>query len=486
MRLSRWLVPLGLGGLVLVLPAPAGLEPAAWRYLALFVFVIAGLVTEPLPGAAIGVIGVSLGAGLGLVKETPAESIRWALSGFSNEVVWLVFSATTFALGYEVTGLGRRIALTLVARLGSRTLGLGYAVALSDLVLSPFMPSNTARSAGTIYPVVRNIPSLYGSSPQQNPRAIGAYLFWVAFATTCLTSSMFVTSQAPNLFATELARTITKVDVTWTSWMLGFLPVGVLLFVLTPLVTYVVYPPSIRDGSRVAEWAAMELRQMGRTSRREITMALLAIVALLGWLFGSAFVAAVTVSLIVISLMLLTGVVSWNDILGNTTGWNVLFWFSMLLALANGLNDVGFIPWFANLSAASLSAVPEMAAAVGIVALFFFVHYLFASTSAHTAAVLPAFLAAVVAFGSARVTPAVVLMLLYTVGIMGVLTPYGTGPAPVWFHAGYIATRDFWKLGLLFGVLYLGGLLLIGFPMALQLKKLCQAQSSRLRAGREP
>ena len=77
-----------------------------------------------------------------------------------------------------------------------------------------------------------------------------------------------------------------------------------------------------------------------------------------------------------------------------------------------------------------------MVAGVGIVALFFVLHYLFASTSAHTVAVLPAFLAAVVAFGSARVTPAVVLMLLYTIGVMGVLTPYGTGPAPVWFHTG--------------------------------------------------
>ncbi len=468
MRLSKWVVPVCLGGLVLLLPVPAGLEPGAWRYLALFVFVIAGLVTEPLPGPAIGLLGVSIAAGLGLVKPTPAESVRWALSAFSNEVVWLVFSATTFALGYEVTGLGRRIALTLVAKLGSRTLGLGYAIALSDLVLSPFMPSNTARSAGTIYPVVRNIPPLYGSSPTENPRAIGAYLFWVAFATTCLTSSMFVTSQAPNLLATEMARTIAKVDVTWTGWMLGFLPVGVVLFVLTPLVTYLVYPPSITNGSRVAMWAATELRQMGPVSRREITMGILAVVALAGWIFGTAFVAAVTVSFIVISLMLLTGVVTWNDILNSAQGWNVLVWFSTLLALANGLTEVGFIPWLANLSAARLSTTPEMVAGVGIVALFFLLHYLFASTSAHTVAVLPAFLAAVVAFGSARVTPAVVLMLLYTIGVMGVLTPYGTGPAPVWFHTGYITTRDFWKLGLLFGVLYLGGLLLIGFPLALR------------------
>jgi L-tartrate/succinate antiporter len=354
-----------------------------------------------------------------------------------------------------------------VATLGGRTIGLGYAVALADLILAPFMPSNTARSVGTIYPVVRNIPPLYDSSPGKHPRAIGAYLFWVAFATTCLTSSMFVTSQAPNLLATEMARSIAGVDVTWTSWMLGFLPVGILLFVLTPIVTYVVYPPAITDGSRVAAWAATELGGMGPVSRREITMAALAVLALAGWIFGSAYVAGVIVALLVVSLMLLLGVVSWSDILNNSPGWNVLIWFATLLTLANGLGEVGFISWFANLSASRLSSVPEIAAAVGIVAVFFLIHYLFASTSAHTAAVLPAFLAAVVAFGSARVTPAVTLMLLYTVGIMGVLTPYGTGPAPVWFHSGYIRAPEFWRLGFLFGLLYLGGLLLVGFPIAL-------------------
>ena len=67
--------------------------------------------------------------------------------------------------GYDRSGLDRRIALPLVRRLGRRTLTLGYAVALTDLALAPFTPSNTARSGGTIYPVVRNLPPLYGSKP---------------------------------------------------------------------------------------------------------------------------------------------------------------------------------------------------------------------------------------------------------------------------------------------------------------------------------
>ena len=109
-----------------------------------------------------------------------------------------------FAMGYEKTGLGRRLGLGLVEKLGKRTLGLGYAIALSDLVLAPFTPSNTARSGGTIFPIIRNIPVLYGSTPEENPRKIGSYLMWTAIATTCVTSSMFVTSLAPNLLALSI------------------------------------------------------------------------------------------------------------------------------------------------------------------------------------------------------------------------------------------------------------------------------------------
>src|SRR5271166_2921134 len=132
-QLRKWIAPLALGLILVLIPVPSGLTATAWHYFALFAVVIAALITEPLPGAAIGFIGVTLAAALGLVGKTPADANKWALSGFSNDAVWLIFAANMFALGYEATGLGRRIALLLVKALGRRTLGLGYAIALSDL-----------------------------------------------------------------------------------------------------------------------------------------------------------------------------------------------------------------------------------------------------------------------------------------------------------------------------------------------------------------
>ncbi|MEM1595669.1 MAG: anion permease, partial [Desulfurococcaceae archaeon] len=160
-RLLKALIPIVIGLSISIIPTPQGLTQSAWLYFALFVAVITGVILEPIPAAAIGLIGITVAAISGLVYTAPGDAIKWCLSGFADTTVWLIFAAFIFALGYAKTGLGRRIALLFIKYLGKRSLGLGYAIALSDLVLAPFMPSNTARSGGTIYPIISNIPPIY-------------------------------------------------------------------------------------------------------------------------------------------------------------------------------------------------------------------------------------------------------------------------------------------------------------------------------------
>jgi citrate:succinate antiporter/L-tartrate/succinate antiporter len=470
----RAAVPVAVGlGLALV-PPPAGLASNAWLYLALFAAVVVGLILEPIPAAAIGLIGVTV-AGVGrLVEEGPASSITWALSGFQDRTVWLIFGAFVFSIGYGKTGLGRRVALWLVRGLGGRTLGLGYAIALADLALAPGTPSNTGRSAGTIFPVIRSIPGLYGSEPGPSARRIGSYVMWTAFAATAVTSSMFVTALAPNAAALALVKQTAGLDITWTQWLSGFWPIGVLLFAAVPLLVYVVYPPGIRTSREVPAWAAQELGRMGAITRQETVMAVLVVLAVGLWIvgsnadialpfLGSQFIDATGVVLLANALMLVTGVVAWDDILANKAAWNVLVWFATLVALADGLSRVGFVAWVARTFAASLAGVPPLAVMTILVTFFFFVHYMFASLTAHAAAVLPVVLATGMAVPGLPVR-AFALLLVYSLGLMGVLTPYATGPAPVYYASGYVSRRDFWVLGLVFGTIYLAVLLGIGIP----------------------
>lgn len=133
------------------------------------------------------------------------------------------------------------------------------------------------------------------------------------------------------------------------------------------------------------------------------------------------------------------------------------------MALADGLNRVGFVAWLAQGFAARLSGVPPLAAMAVLVVFFFLVHYMFASLTAHAAAVLPVVLATGMAVPGLPVE-AFALLLVYSLGLMGVLTPYATGPAPVYYGSGYVSRRDFWVLGLVFGAIYLAVLLGVGIP----------------------
>ena len=457
------LVPVLVGALLLFLPVPEGLKPNAWYYFALFVAVIVALIIEPIPAAAVGLIGVTAATVSLLVMPKPADAIKWALSGFQDGTVWLIFVAFMFALGYEKTGLGRRVALNLVKWLGKRTLGLGYAVSLADLALAPFTPSNTARSGGTIFPVIKNIPPLYGSEPGPTSRKIGSYIMWTAFATTCLTSAMFLTGLAPNLLALSLVKTTAKIDISWTEWFMGIMPVGVLLFVLLPLIVYKIYPPELKSSPEVTTWAAEELKRMGRITFKEVSMAVLALLALGLWIFGGELINATTVALLVLSLMVMARIVEWNDVLAHKQAWNVLVWFATLVTMADGLNKVGFLKWFAGGAAGAMSGYSVMTIVVLLTVVYFVVHYMFASLTAHTTALLPVLLTGAIAVPGMPVK-LISLLFCYTLGLMGIISPYATGPGPIYYGSGYVSRKEFWTLGLIFGAIYLAVLLLVGVP----------------------
>ena len=57
--LWKAVLPIAVTVGLLLLPAPSGLAEYAWRYFAIFAGVVVGLVLEPLPGGAVGLIGVA-------------------------------------------------------------------------------------------------------------------------------------------------------------------------------------------------------------------------------------------------------------------------------------------------------------------------------------------------------------------------------------------------------------------------------------------
>ena len=477
--LAKLMAPLIVAIVIAALPVPEGLAPHAWHFFAIFLGCVIGLIFEPLPGAVIGLIGVVVAAVLApwalFSPEQLAQpgfkvadkAFTWAVSGFTNSTVWLIFGAFMFALGYEKTGLGRRIALWLVKTMGKRTLTLGYAIMLADTVLAPFTPSNTARSAGTLYPILRNLPPLYDSHPNDpSMRRIGTYLMWVAIASACVTSTLFLTGIAPNLLAVALVESSTGIRITWGEWFMATAPVGILLLALLPLLSYWLCPPELKSGEVVPKWAAEELAKMGSLTRNEVILLILVVLALAMWIFGTAVISPALVGMLVISLILIIGIVTLNDIHINKSAWNTFAWFATLVALADGLNMVGFVKWFGMLMANYLGHFDPTVAMVLLTIAFYLLHYFFASATAHTTALLPVMVAAAASIPGIDMHT-FVLLLLPTIGIMGIITPYGTGPSPVYYGSGYLPGPMWWRLGAIFGFLFLAAWLGIGTPWLL-------------------
>ena len=441
-KIIRGMIVIAIGLAIWFSPVPAGVKPQAWHLLAIFIATIFGLILSPLPMGAVVILGVTLTALTGVLN------IGQALSGFSNSTVWLIAAALLVARGFISTGLGRRISFLFIRAFGRKTLGLAYSITATDLVLAPATPSNTARGGGIIYPVIRALANTFGSEPGESSRKIGAFLIAVEYQAVVITSAMFLTSMAPNLLTAELAQKTAKLSLTWMLWAQAAIVPGLLSLIIVPFVLYKIYPPEIKSTPQATELAHRELQKMGAMKRNEKIMLFVFLLILGLWATGEwTKINATVVALIAVATMVMTGVLSWEDILGEKASWDALIWFGGLVMMAGQLDQLGFMKWFAGTVGGSISGWAWLSALIILMLVYFYSHYGFASTTAHITAMFPAFLAVAIA---AKVPPYLAaLTLAFFSALNAGITHYGTGAGPVLFNSGYVDQRTWWKLGLI-------------------------------------
>ena len=347
--LVRLAIPIAVGLVIWFLPAPEGVRPDAWHLLAIFVATIVGIIAKPLPMGAVTIVGIVATILTGILE--PAD----ALSGFSNPTIWLIVMAFFISRGVIKTGLGSRVALFFVSRLGSRVIGVSYALAITDLILAPATPSNTARAGGIVMPIVRSISATYGSEPNSSSsRKVGSFLMLTAFQVNAITSAMFVTAMAANPLAVELAGA-QGVQISWGRWALAAIVPGLVALAVIPLVIYRIFPPDVKNTPEAAASARDALAELGPMSAGEKVMSA-TIVLLLGlWTLGDAFLglSATTVAIVGLVILLVAGILTWEDVKAETQAWDTLIWFAALVMMATYLNKLGLIPWLSEIGRAS-------------------------------------------------------------------------------------------------------------------------------------
>ena len=437
----------GLGLLVLIylciayaIPRPAAIQPEGWRLFALFSATVAGLIFQPISGGALVLIAVVFSSLVG------GLNIKQSLDGYSDPTNWLVLAAFLLSRTLINTGLARRTALFFVRLFGKTSLGVSYALCLSDMVLATIIPSNGARSGGVILPIVRGVAELYGSKPGVTAPLIGAFLMTSVYQGICISSAMFLTGQASNPLAAQMASKISGIQIDWFSWFRAGLVPGLLSMLAVPWLVSKIYKPGITKTPEAAEFARQELLKMGTLSSHERIMSAVFVCVCTAWSTTSIHHLDVAVPALLGAIALLvTGVLTWEDVRKEEAAWDMFIWYGGLLNLARALNGTGIPTEFAKAVGASLSGLNWYPLLLIALLIYFFAHYAFASITAHMLAMFPAFVAVLIAQGAPPGLTAFGFAIFTS--LSAGLTNYGTTPAPMFFAQGYVEMKDWWRIG---------------------------------------
>ena len=443
---------------------PEGLTDTAWRLLGFYIAGIVGLILKPYP---IQIILLAVLSASALFLDNAKD----ILAGYGSTALWMIIAAFSLSVAFGKTGLGHRVAYYLIRAFGSTVLRLGYVTALLDLVLSPATPSNTARAAGIVYPINLSIAESIGSYPGDTAKRGGSFILMNGYFVTKITSFMFLTAMAANVLALDFVTKITGLSMNWVEWAAALALPGFVMLLFVPLVGYWIDRPEnvAIDNKKLA---AEGLAELGPMKTSEKILAVVFILALIGWAWPSiefifpslAFdLSPTAVALVAMTIVFFSGIITWDDMVQTKAVWNTFIWFGAILGLSTALTKAKFFAWLATFMQTNLAldfsplVVVLILSAISVV-----IRYLFASSTAYIASMLPVFLTVGMASG---VDPVMFgLVLLATNAFGGLVTHYGASPGPIIYSAGYNNLKDWWTAGAILAVLSWVLLFVVGIP----------------------
>ncbi|KAJ2825681.1 hypothetical protein GGI24_003095 [Coemansia furcata] len=466
------------------LPVPDGLTPTSMRLLGAFAGVVTGLMTADYDMSivlAVALLVLTLTSSF-MCTTTDGHHIEcdrchsvyrgkskhWheyqcdpiggsfdvAISGFSNKVAWLVFSAFHIGKAVEKTGFGRRVSLALVTSIGQSTLGIGYAICLAELALAPFIPSNTARGGGIVYPIVESIIASLGTDMDDGESSTGGFLVMVASTANLLSSSLFITGMAGNPIVASKARSIFGIEFGFADWVVGAsVPTLLLLFILPPALRLFLRPQV--NFAQLSREIRRQHLEMGQISPNELKLCGTLLTCLVLWVGSPYFgIDAAVVAYMAIVVLTLLDVLTWDDIAKNYKAWDTFFWLASFITLAEQLSALGVTDWIGNSLSHSLHESSPLVCTLSLALAYFFSMYLFSSISSHVVAFAGPFFAA----GNILGCPPKLLTILVALfsSMAGVLTPFSTGSVAIYASRGYISQPRWFMLGLLSAVVIIG------------------------------
>ena len=445
----RWikrLITLVFGVIIWYLPIPWDITPDAWHLFAIFITAILGVLLEAFSiftASVIALVAVVL-----LRVLTPEK----AFSGFSESFILLILAAFLVAKGVIKSGLGRRIAFLLIRRFGKSTLNLGYCLVVTDTILGPSIPSNTARS-GIMYPITHALSLDTGSLPTPEGRKkTGTYLMMTYIAGQTISSALWLTGMAANPVGVGIAAKF-GVNINFGNWFFVASVPCIIALIAIPFVLYKLFPPENKYTPEAPEIARKGLLEMGPMCRQEYIMGSTFFGMILLWAFSPILnINLAIVAFLGLAILILANVYTIEDIRqGGGDALETYIWFAILYMISTALNDMGFMKILGAQLATYISGYNWVSVYILLIVLYILIHYLFVSQTAHLLALYAVFLQVAVNAG----VPAALMafMLSFATNLFAAISPQASSSNILFVGSGFLPSKDIYKQGAVVTVL---------------------------------
>jgi divalent anion:Na+ symporter, DASS family len=435
-------------------PVPAGLTAEAWHLFAVFVAAIASVLVGAFPLLTSTMLAVAAVVLTGTIS--PAK----AFGGFANASVLLVVIAFLVAQAVVKSGLGRRISLFMVSLFGRSSLGLAYSIVLTDALIAPAFPSNTARG-GVLFPIVLSVAQGSGSRPEDpEGRRLGGYLMFCGMASLAVSSALWMTATSVNPIGVQIAREF-GLEISFGKWLFTASVPALTAILLLPRIVARIFPPGVGETPDAPAAARKALVTLGPLSRDEWITAGVFVLMVFGWILADALkLNATSTAFAGLGLLLMTNVLTLDDITTQGDTLATFLWLAVLFALSGQLNELGFMGYVGQRLASYMGGLSWPVTYVTLILLYVAIHYMFVSQTSQVLALLAVFLDVGIRGGVPA--PLMTFALLFASSYFSVITPQGGSQNVIFVGSNYLTQPELYRLGLLVTLFFLAVFLVVG------------------------
>lgn len=434
--------------LCIIIPNYTELSPQAVRMLIIFISTMVGIILEVSNPIILLLFAVTC------ASLSNTIDVKMGFSGFSNIVPWLLFVVLSLAKTISSSTLGLRIAYLFMKYFGGNIVGLSYSILLTEVLIGPLLPSNTARAASLDMPLVKSLTQYISCNTKDvSEKRIGSYLSLLGICGNFSSSGLFLTAMLSNTLVVDAAAQF-GLNATWITWFQYMIIPYFTFLLLVPFILQFICKPNVHNLSTLKELAAKKYKELGDITNKEKLIIFVFLGMLTLWILSAVLnLPIMTTALIGLCIFIFTGILNIKEILSNYGTFSSVVLLGLMISLVNCLVDLKVIEWFSGVISNSVSDFNKNIVFIIITSTYYFAQYFFTCESSKIIALYASFLGAGIAVGvDARV---LAITLAAFSSASDILSSHVCPSSLTLYSAGYLTFKQWMYYGIIIALCFL-------------------------------